>query len=97
MLSQLFAIITIKGCIKRFKLAKEMHLKNIKNKIDKRYMELAEETQALRSESSRVNDPVLPEGITKAKLETARSGMYLSSVNRNYIFMYKIHEHTAED
>lgn len=59
-------------------LAKEMHEKNIKTKIDKRYIELAEETQALRSESSRATDPVLPEGIANSTLETARSGMYMS-------------------
>ncbi len=41
-------------------------------------MELAEETQNMRSESSRVADPVLPEGVVKAKLETAKAGMFLS-------------------
>ena len=63
MLSQVYGLVVIKGCLKRYMLAKEMHLRTMKSKMDKRYMQLAEETQARRSESSRANDPVLPEGI----------------------------------
>jgi len=63
MINQFYAIAMVKACLKRYMLAKEKHLENVKSKMDKRYMELAEETQALRSESSRANDPVLPDGI----------------------------------
>ena len=66
----------------------------MKAMMDKRYLELAEENQALRSESSRFNDPVLPDDIQDTKLKTLKQGMLLSNRDNNYTFMYMIHKHS---
>ena len=60
------ATLRIQMCCSRYVLAKRAHLAKVKIQIDKRYLELAEENQALRSESSRANDPVLPDDIGDA-------------------------------
>ena len=61
--------------------------------MNRRYIELAEEDQKLRSTSSLENDPVLPTNMDPAGLSTIHEGMFLSRVNKKYVFMYKIHLH----
>lgn len=45
----------------------------------------------MRSSTSRDDDPILPEKAVEAARRVARQGMFLSSVNKNYAFYYKIH------
>ena len=60
LLEMIITICRVKRCIRRYLKTKKKQQHHLKKLINKKYLELAEETQALRSESSRANDPIYP-------------------------------------
>ena len=53
-------------------------------------IEMAQEMQRCRSEQSQREDPTLPDNLNSAKL-VAHQAMFLSTVEKKYIFKYQIH------
>jgi hypothetical protein len=58
-------------------------------------MELADDTQNARSESSKANDPLLPPNATDGQVFVVKQQFFLSDANKDYVFMYKINKHVT--
>jgi hypothetical protein len=85
------AVIKIQVAINRHMNRKNSKLRQREYDLQDTYMKAAIESQhELRSATSRDNDPVLPQKI-EAVRHTIKEGMFTSKINRNYVFMYRIH------
>lgn len=73
------------------------HFKNyVNSKLEKeKYVKRAEEQQNLRSESSRVGDPILPDNFDNVTMYMTRQGLFTSGINKKYAFFFKIHSSEA--